>query len=68
LQRPAFDFPTCQSGLLVQSVLHTRIKLITEQENPSLSFQPVFAWAEKEEGKSATTRDIFEILKDALIE
>jgi DinB family protein len=42
-----------------QSVLQTRIKLIIEQENPSLSFQPVFAWAEKEEGKAATTRDIF---------
>jgi DinB superfamily len=32
---------------------------MTEQDNPSLSFQPVFAWAEKEGDKPATTRDIF---------
>lgn len=42
-----------------QGVLHARIKLLVEQDNPILTSQAVFEWATQEEGKPTATQQIF---------
>jgi len=44
-----------------QGVLSTRLKLILEQDNPILTSQAVFDWATREDGKPASTNDIFDM-------
>jgi uncharacterized damage-inducible protein DinB len=41
-----------------QGVLRARLKLLLEQDNPSLSSQAVFEWAAREEARPPTTQEI----------
>jgi hypothetical protein len=41
-------------------VLNTRIKLITEQQNPSLAFAPVFAWTSGAAERAPRTAEVFD--------
>lgn len=43
-----------------QGVLSARLKLMLEQNNPSLTSQAVFEWATRDETRSLTTHEVFD--------